>query len=99
MLAYRKFYDLANRYENGVLKGRRAIVSVTTGGTPERFSAGGMFGEIGPILHPLNHCILKYVGLEILDPFVTYAASRVGPDELEAQLRAWEARLAEITAE
>ena len=56
-------------------------MSVTTGGTPERFSPGGMFGEIEPILHPINHCILRYLGLEILDPFVAYAAGRVTPEE------------------
>ena len=98
VLAYKKFYDLANRYDNGVLKGRKVVMSITTGGTPERFSAGGMFGEIGPILHPIDHCILRYVGLETLDPFITYAASRVGPDELNARLDAWERRLSEIAS-
>ena len=98
VLAYKKFYDLANRYDNGVLKGRKVVMSITTGGTPERFSEGGMFGEIGPILHPVDHCILRYVGLEIMDPFISYAAGRVTPEERAALLRAWEARLAEIAA-
>jgi NAD(P)H dehydrogenase (quinone) len=98
VLAYKKFYDLANRYDNGVLKGRKVVMSITTGGTPERFSEGGMFGEIGPILHPVDHCILRYVGLEILDPFIAYAAGRVTPEDRAAVLRAWEARLGEITA-
>ncbi len=98
VLAYKKFYDLANRYDNGVLKGRKVIMSITTGGTPERFSEGGMFGEIGPILHPVDHCILRYVGLDIADPFIAYAAGRVTPEERAALLRAWEVRLAEITA-
>lgn len=98
VLAYKKFYDLDRRYENGVLKGRRVIMSITTGGTPERFSDGGMFGEIGPILHPIDHCILRYMGLEILDPFVAYSAGRVTPEDRAALLDSWEARLAEIAA-
>ncbi len=98
VLAYKKFQDLDQRFENGVLKGCRIIMSITTGGTPEQFSDGRMFGEIGPILHPIDHCILRYMCLEILDSFVAYAAGRVSPEDRAALLDAWEERLAEIAA-
>ncbi len=99
VLAYRRFYDLDHRFATGVLKGRRGILSVTTGGTPERFSTEGIFGEIDQYLKPLQFGMLEYLGMEALDPFVTYAASRVSRDDLTGQLNAWERRLTEIADE
>lgn len=96
VLAYKRFYDMRNRFDNGVLKGRRGMLSVTTGGTPERFSAGGIYGEIDPYLQPLHFGVLKYVGLEVLDPFISYAASRSPREDLTRQLEAWQRRLRDI---
>jgi NAD(P)H dehydrogenase (quinone) len=96
VLTYRRFYDMRNRFQNGVLKGRRGMLSVTTGGTPERFSADGLYGEIDAYLRPLHFGVLGYVGLEVLDPFVSYAASRSSREDLERQLEAWQRRLREI---
>jgi len=99
VLAYRRMYDLKHRFATGVLMGRRGILSVTTGGTPERFSAEGVFGEIDQYLKPLQFGMLEYLGMEALDPFITYAASRVSRDELTGRLDAWERRLTEIATE
>jgi NAD(P)H dehydrogenase (quinone) len=96
VLAYRRFYDLKHRYATGVMKGRHGILSVTTGGTPERFSAEGIFGEIEQYLRPMQFGMLEYMGMEAHEPFVTYAASRVTRDVLTAQLDAWEQRLLEL---
>ena len=98
VLAYRRFYDLKHRFATGVLKGRHGILSVTTGGTVERFSPSGVFGEIDQYLKPMQFGMLEYLGMEAHDPFVTYAASRVSREELTAQLDAWEQRLLEIAA-
>jgi len=98
VLAYRRFYDLEHRFATGVLKGRRGLLSVTTGGTPERFSAEGIFGVIDPYLRPMQFGMLEYLGMEALDPFITYAASRVSRETLTAQLDAWERRLMGIAA-
>jgi len=99
VLAYRRFYDLRHRYATGVLKGRRGILSVTTGGTPERFSEEGIFGEIDQYLRPMQFGMIEYLGMTALDPFVTYAASRVSREELTLQLDTWERRLLAIAAE
>ena len=80
------------------MKGRHGILSVTTGGTIERFSPGAIFGEIDQYLKPMQFGMLEYLGMEAHDPFVSYAASRVTKAELTAQLDAWEGRLLEIAA-
>jgi NAD(P)H dehydrogenase (quinone) len=78
------------------MKGRHGILSVTTGGTPQRFSAEGVFGEIGQYLRPMQFGMIEYMGMEAHEPFVTYAASRVSREELTAQLDVWEKRLLQL---
>jgi NAD(P)H dehydrogenase (quinone) len=96
VLAYRRFYDLDHRFATGVMKGRHGILSVTTGGTVERFSEGGVFGKIDQYLRPMQFGMIEYMGMEAHEPFVSYAASRISRDELTLQLDAWEKRLMEI---
>jgi NAD(P)H dehydrogenase (quinone) len=96
VLAYRRFYDLDHRFATGVMKGRHGLLSVTTGGTPQRFSAEGVFGEIDQYLRPMQFGMIEYMGMEAHEPFVTYAASRVSREELTAQLDVWEKRLMEL---
>jgi NAD(P)H dehydrogenase (quinone) len=78
------------------MKGRHGLLSVTTGGTPQRFSAEGVFGEIDQYLRPMQFGMIEYMGMEAHEPFVTYAASRVSREELTAQLDVWEKRLMEL---
>ena len=77
VMAYKFAYDSENRFEKGYLRGRRAMVSVTTGGTVERFSAGGLYGEIETFLRPIEFGVLQYIGMEVAAPFIAFAAPRV----------------------
>jgi NAD(P)H dehydrogenase (quinone) len=99
VLAYGFAYVDGKRYDTGYFRGRRGILCVTTGGTAERFSAGGVYGPIEQVLYPVNRCMIEYLGLEALDPFIAYAAPRVDDAARKDYLRAWEARLREIVAQ
>jgi NAD(P)H dehydrogenase (quinone) len=90
VLAYGFAYVDGRRFDTGFFKGRRAIFSVTTGGTRERFSSQGVYGEIGQVLYPVERLLLQYMGYEVLSPFVAYAAPRVSDAERQAYLDAWE---------
>ena len=98
VLAYGFAYVDGRRFDSGLFKGRRAVFSVTTGGTPERFSDEGVYGEIERVLYPIERLLLQYMGYEVLPPFVAYAAPRVGDAERRAYLDAWEARLLDAAA-
>src|SRR3954447_19713381 len=76
VLAYGFAYVDGRRFDTGLFKGRRALFSVTTGGTPERFSPEGVYGEIGKVLYPVERLLLQYMGYEVLPPFVSYAPPR-----------------------
>lgn len=93
VLAYGFAYVDGRRFETGLFKGRRALFSVTTGGTPERFSSTGVYGEIERVLYPVERLLLQYMGFDVEPPFVAYAAPRVGDAERQAYLAAWEARV------
>ena len=50
----------------GYFVGRRALLGLTTGGTIERFSDGGSYGEMKDVLYSVRRCILEYLGLEVM---------------------------------
>ena len=81
------------RFDTGLFKNKRGLLCVTTGGTLERFSEGGVYGTIAQVLWPLQRLTLEYMGMQVRDPFVAYGAPRVAADVREAYLDAWRLRL------
>lgn len=67
-----------DRYGEGSLAGKRAMVIVTAGGWPEHYAPRGINGPIDDLLFPINHGILHYPGYDVLPPFVVYRADRLG---------------------
>ncbi|MFE0755019.1 NAD(P)H-dependent oxidoreductase [Inquilinus sp. NPDC058860] len=66
-----------DRYGEGTLAGKRAMLIVTAGGWEEHYSARGVNGPIDDLLFPINHGILYYPGYEVLPPFVAYRVDRL----------------------
>ncbi|MEZ0167761.1 NAD(P)H-dependent oxidoreductase [Microvirga sp. TS319] len=98
VLAYGFAYVDGRRFGTGLFTGRRALFSVTTGGTPQRFTKEGVYGEIETVLYPVERLLLQYMGFEVLPPFVAYAAPRVGDAERQAYLDNWEATVLKAMA-
>ena len=66
-----------DRYGEGRLAGKRAMLIVTAGGWREHYSARGINGPIDDLLFPINHGILYYPGYDVLPPFVVYKADKL----------------------
>lgn len=66
-----------DRYGEGMLAGKRAMLIVTTGGWEQHYSPRGINGPIDDLLFPINHGILHYPGYDVLPPFVTYRVDRL----------------------
>ncbi len=82
------------RYGEGTLAGRRALLSVTVGGLESHYSSrGGINGPIDDLLFPIQHGILYYPGLEVLPPFVLYGTDRMTDADYPEVAKAWEQRL------
>jgi NAD(P)H dehydrogenase (quinone) len=99
VLAYETIYGGGRWYDNGVCRGKRALVSITTGGRPDRFTRDGLFGELEIILYPLRVGILNFIGIDMLEPFVVYGAANISQEERQSYLEAYRERLAEIENE
>jgi NAD(P)H dehydrogenase (quinone) len=93
VFAYGVAYADGKRFDQGFFKGRRGLMGLVTGGTAERYSADGVYGEMDIVLHSVKRGILEYIGLDVLPPFVAYAAPRVDADERTGYLAAWEQRI------
>ncbi|WP_225770783.1 NAD(P)H-dependent oxidoreductase [Inquilinus sp. Marseille-Q2685] len=73
-----------DRYGEGTLAGKRAMLIVTAGGWEEHYAARGVNGPIDDLLFPINHGILYYPGYDVLPPFVAYRVDRLDQAGFEA---------------
>ncbi|GGP28214.1 NAD(P)H-dependent oxidoreductase [Silvimonas amylolytica] len=64
------------RFGEGTMAGKRAMLIVTAGGWAEHYSERGVNGPIDDLLFPINHGILYYPGYTVLPPFVGYRIDR-----------------------
>jgi NAD(P)H dehydrogenase (quinone) len=80
-------------YSSGVLRGKRAMLSLTTGGPPTIYSPRGLNGDIDTLLFPIQHGMLYFVGFDVLPPFVAWAVARSTPEQRQEYLRAYGERL------
>ena len=68
VLVYGGLYTSRMRYDEGYFAGRRAMLSVTTGGTAESFAHNGRNADIELLLWPTNFT-LAYMGYGVLPHF------------------------------
>ncbi len=86
-------------YANGVFKGKRAMLSLTTGGPAPAYAKGGFNGDIDAILRPVQRGMLQFVGFEVLAPQITYGPVRLDQNERTERLGAYAERLRKVQGE
>ena len=82
-----------HRYGEGGFHGRRAMVSVTTGGPAADYGPRGINGPLDQLLVPITHGTLFYPGMSVLRTHATYGTGRITPEGVEAAKAAWRSRL------
>jgi NAD(P)H dehydrogenase (quinone) len=65
-----------DRYGEGTLAGKRAMLIVTAGGWESHYGPRGINGPIDDILFPIQHGTLYYPGFDVVPPFITYRTDR-----------------------
>jgi NAD(P)H dehydrogenase (quinone) len=93
VFAMGKAYEAGKWYDNGAFVGRRAMLSLTTGGPPTMYSPIGLNGDLNEILFPINHGIFCFSGFEVLPPFVAWGPAHVGEEERKQYLEQYKQRL------
>ncbi|HTE40344.1 MAG TPA: NAD(P)H-dependent oxidoreductase [Steroidobacteraceae bacterium] len=70
------------RYLNGgVFSGKRAMCSMTVGGSQPAYTERGIYDSVATILHPIHRGILGFAGFTVVEPFVVYAPARISQEE------------------
>lgn len=86
-------YATGCKYDNGMLKGRKAMISTTTGTASSLYEPDGIDGDINHILWPVHNGIFRYLGFEVLPPHISWMPARVSPEERKAYLDSYAARM------
>ena len=61
------------RFDQGGLKGKKAMLSLTTGCFPGMMESDGLLGHRDVVLWHLQHGTFGYSGLQVLQPFVAWS--------------------------
>jgi NAD(P)H dehydrogenase (quinone) len=93
VFAYKRVYARGHLYSEGAFAGKKALISVTTGGPETNYSPLGMNGEMDKILFPIQHGMLAFVGFDVLPPFLSYSVAHISDAERQEMLDAWADRL------
>lgn len=93
-----KFYDNGKIFDRGFSVGKKAILSVTTGG-PRKNYVDENYGSISSILFPIHRGILEFLGFSVLQPEIVYSVERLADTERRIILDNWAKRLMNIEKE
>lgn len=85
-----------DRYGEGMLAGKRAMLVVTTGGWDSHYGPRGINGPLDDLLFPIQHGMLFYPGFDVLPPFAIHRTSRVDEARYAATTAALAQRLDDL---
>lgn len=91
-------YGAGRRYDTGGLRGRRAMISMTTAAYPEMCAPDGLVGDINVVLWPLQNGTLAYAGFDVLPPFIAHSVNFVDEQKRKGYLDDYDARLRALDA-
>jgi NAD(P)H dehydrogenase (quinone) len=91
-----RVYGGGRVYERGVFAGKRAMLSLTTGGPADAFRRDGFNGDIDGILRPIHRGMLEFVGFDVMAPHVVYGPARMNDAQRRAELERFERRLSTL---
>lgn len=94
VLAYNLIYGgQKGIFKKAGLQGKRAILSLTTGGPEIAYGSEARNGDLNTLLFPIQHGTLYFCGMDVLPPFVVWNSPRLETEEKELYLKVYEHRL------
>lgn len=93
-----KFYDNGKIFNAGYAVGKKAMLSITTGG-PEKNYVHEKYGDIHSILFPITRGIFEFLGFSVLKSEVIYSVERLSEEQRKTVLDNWTQRLKNIDKE
>ena len=80
-------------YDRGALGGRRAMLAISTGCYPSMCGPDGINGNLDVILWPIQNGILRFVGCEVLPPFIAWSVAHKEHEARSGDLARYDRRL------
>jgi putative NADPH-quinone reductase len=99
VFAMGRFYGQGKLYGNGMFKGKKAMLSLTTGSDADAYLKNGFQGDLYAILKPIHRGMLNFTGFSVLMPHVIYGPVRQSAEQRQAELIKWSERLKTIFSE
>ncbi len=99
VLVMGRTYGNGKFYQNGFFKGKRALLSLTTGGPEEAYMSDGFNGDIKGILRPIQRGMLEFIGFSVLQPHISYSPAHISHEERVILLENYSNRLAGVETE
>lgn len=82
-------YSSGHKYGSGLLKGKTAMLCLTTGTGRSLYTPAGIDGDLHHVLWPIHNGILAYTGFTVLPPFAAWMPAQVGDAERQHYLSAY----------
>jgi NAD(P)H dehydrogenase (quinone) len=98
VLAMGVVWDTGRFYENGLMRGKQAMLAVAGGHPTDYYQPKGrhmMSAE--QVLHPINHDTLAFCGFNVQEPFIAMNLLGAKQEELDKALRDWSFRVQNFT--
>jgi len=94
VLAMGVTWDGGKIYEQGLLRGKQAILAGPAGGPADYYREDGRHkANITQVLHPINHGTLAFCGLNVHEPFICFNSLALNQVAREKVLADWRVRL------
>ncbi|TNM31586.1 NAD(P)H-dependent oxidoreductase [Streptomyces sedi] len=91
--------DGVPQYRDGLLSGRRLLLSVTHGATASALGARGAHGPLTDLLFPLQHGVFFFTGMSVLETFAVADTANLEEEGYRAATTAYRERLAGLFTE
>jgi putative NADPH-quinone reductase len=99
VFAMGRTYGGGRFYQSGVFRGKRALLSLTTGGPEEAYRKGAFNGALAGILRPIHRGMLQFVGFDVLAPQIVYGPAHLTDEQRKQHLAAYANRLQGVAHE
>lgn len=96
VLAMGKIYARGKWFETGSFKGKKALLSLTTGGQQSDYTENGIHPPMDALLLPIHHGILKFNGFEVVSPFIAWEVAHITQAQREDYLLQFQQMLAQL---
>jgi len=99
VFAMGRTYGGGRVYQTGYFRGKRALLSLTTGGPEKAYRKDGFNGDMDGILRPVHRGMLQFVGFDVLAPHIVYGPAHLTDAQRKQHLEDYSSRLRSIDQE